>query len=548
MKKEDCKVRVFGDNRINWQLIIVCIFSLLVTFYCLNQSLFSKYKFYKDLRFNIYWMERARNPTSFKGDLIADFSDFFTSPLLRWLYKAIFFIDVELLSKLLALPLCLLSSIYMYRLGDKIGRRYCGLFAGIIFVLAAWYNSNYLFFGIGNRGDFFPLLGVMFLYYFFIEGILGMALILILQSALYPPVFFICISCFIFFVISKIKIKTLLLFSFVIFSSFLILFNTYRKAQFNNFGQVYNIQEIKNMDDFKEIKEKGKVPFKEKGRIPLIYSNLFDRVFNNRSGIGELGGRLGILSISAFICFIFTRKKQYLLIPKLGIFILFSVIFFILANIFMLKLFEPSRYLLLTLPLTLIIIISICLSRYLDSIPSKKKKIIFTIFIIIVLCLLFSNRIKPGYTTIQNIELYNYLENLPNDTLIAGHPLLLDNIPLLARKKVFLTSELSVPYFKKYYEEMKRRTYAFFNAYYSESFNAVFDFCRKNEINYFIVRKNDFLKDYLVQKKFYYLPFNNFVKKIISKNAKFALTLIPHKFISYEDKEYIVMKIGQINP
>jgi hypothetical protein len=520
-------------HNLKWQFILVCFFSLLVTFYCQKSAILNKYTFNEDLRGNIFWMERARNVDMFSNDLIADLSVFFANPLLMWFYKIMSFINVQLLANLLAFPLCLISAIYMYKLGNKIGGVNCAFFSGIIFVLSAWYRSNFDFFGIGNAGDFFPLLGAVFLYYFFVDNTVAMALILILQAFLYPPIFLISFVCFMISVLSKINFRKAIIFFLVVFISFLVLSNNSQKSQMQYFGGTYTIKEIRNMDEFKE-----------DGRIPLIYTSLFKRIFNNRSGMGELNGRLGILLSLALICAAFYIKRIRDLVPlRVSIFLLVSIIFFILANIFMLSLFEPSRYLLVSLPVFLIIVVSICLAGYVNLSTTQKARGSICILLFLLLSILFSGKIKPAYTTIEDVKLFNFLERIPKNSLIAGHPFVLDNIPLITKKRVFLTSEASLPYFKKYYTVVQKRTYGFFKAYYSTSLDLVINFCRKNNINYLIVRKDDFSKKYLEERNFYYEPFNNFIARLTEGRNEYALTSIPKDIVKYEDSDYIVMGI-----
>lgn len=517
------------------QFIIVCIFSLAVTFYCQYQALFNKYIFHEDLRGNIFWMERARNANAFGNDLFAGISTFFASPLIRLFYKIMFFVDLQLLSELLAFPLCLLSAIYIFKLGNKIAGKYCAFFAGIIFVLSAWHTTDWNFFGVGNAVDFAIPLGIMFLYYFFVGNIVAMAPILILQSFLYPPLFLICIACFTVSIFSKITVKRAMIFFFVILAAFSVLLNNYLKVQMRDLGQVYTMQEIQSADIFKKPSE-----------LPLMYPTAFERIFNNNSGIGGLEDRLGILLALAFVSIVFSIKKiKYLLPVRITFFLFSSSLLFILANILMLRLFQPFRYLALSLPVVLIIIISIFLSRLIESVSTNKRKFAFSILLLVVLCFLFSPSTKTAYIKIKNVKFYNFIEKLPDDSLIAGHPYLMDNVPLLTKKKVFLMAVWSIPFYKKFYEQIESRTFDFFKAYYSESFSAFLDFCKRNNVNYFVVRKQDFSENLLKRGKIYHFPYDKLVVNLIDKRKNFALTKIPSDIISYEDEEYAVIKINQ---
>jgi len=69
--------------------------------------------------------------------------------------------------------------------------------------------------------------------------------------------------------------------------------------------------------------------------------------------------------------------------------------------------------------------------------------------------------------TPQQRGLYTFLEQLPKDVLIAGWPDDLDNVPYISRRQVFLTSELHVPFYKRYTDEMRRRMRAIIAAYFA---------------------------------------------------------------------------------
>lgn len=515
-------------------LLLTCIFSISITYYALKQVLFNKYTFIEDLRQNIYWMERSRDPKVFEFDLIADFAGAFASPLLKFIYKLISFVDVQKLSVLLSFPLCLISAIYMFKLGEKIKGPYCGFFAGTIFVLSAWVNTSFEYFGLGNSGDFFPVLTIVFLYYFYIDNLFAMAFILILQAFIYPPIFLISLICFTISALASLNTRKIICLLFTILISFVVLFYSFKISQTNNFGNTYTIQEIKQMQEFTE-----------GGRIPLIYSSLSKRIFNNRNGIGELNGRLGKLSLLTIIAILLSIKNTGFLFPrKINILFLSSLLLFILANIFILRLFEPARYLLVSLPLVLIIAISISFTKLIQRINKPQIKISLLITIFVCIFLLYFPKIRINTITITNKEFYTFLGSLPDNCLIAGNPYVMDNIPLLAKRKVLFTSELSYPYYKNYYQKIKEMTYSLFNAYYTDSFNKFLVFCKKNNINYFIVRKVDFTKYFLEKKMFYYLPFNEHIILLTSKKDTFALTKIPPDLACYEDKEYIVLNLN----
>ncbi|PYI94718.1 MAG: hypothetical protein DME97_00210 [Verrucomicrobia bacterium] len=90
----------------------------------------------------------------------------------------------------------------------------------------------------------------------------------------------------------------------------------------------------------------------------------------------------------------------------------------------------------------------------------------------VVALLPFAGRGNPDRSlqinvTPQQRGLYTFLEQLPKDVLIAGWPDDLDNVPYVSRRQAFLTSELHMPFYKRYADEMRRRMRAIIAAYFA---------------------------------------------------------------------------------
>ena len=118
--------------------------------------------------------------------------------------------------------------------------------------------------------------------------------------------------------------------------------------------------------------------------------------------------------------------------------------------------------------------------------------------------------------------------------MIAAHPYLADGIPTFAQRKVFIKYKLSHPFFDKYWEIIKKRTLSFFDAYYSEDHLSIFRFCQENGIDYLAVDSRHFTKEYLIEEKIYFEPFNTYVKNITKNKSDFVLANIPD-----EDKVFV---------
>jgi len=130
--------------------------------------------------------------------------------------------------------------------------------------------------------------------------------------------------------------------------------------------------------------------------------------------------------------------------------------------------------------------------------------------------------------------------------VIAAHPTEANGIPIFAKRKVFIESELSLPFYKIYYSEITRRTYVFFKFYYNTSLVEVRNIALSNGVDYIIIDRVLFTPEYIKRQNFYFEPFNNSIKTIIqtSLNSGFALANPPQRSIIWDDNRFVVAKVS----
>jgi hypothetical protein len=138
------------------------------------------------------------------------------------------------------------------------------------------------------------------------------------------------------------------------------------------------------------------------------------------------------------------------------------------------------------------------------------------------------------------MHLYRYLQTLPKDALIAGHPLEMDNIPLFARRKVLANQELSLPYYRGYYAEVRRRLSASLAAYYANDAQEIQHFVQQYGVDFILVNRRHFTPEFL-SGTIYYEPFNSFVKQRLSTHQRFALLEAAVGQHVYADGSYILV-------
>ncbi|MFH1360501.1 MAG: hypothetical protein ABIJ41_05635 [Candidatus Omnitrophota bacterium] len=235
-------------------------------------------------------------------------------------------------------------------------------------------------------------------------------------------------------------------------------------------------------------------------------------------------------------------KKRICFPAALWFLLLSSVLMYKLADIFLFKLYVPNRYIAYPVPIISLLLFSVTLGQLMTKIKTDHLKRICQVLVIFLL--LASFHIDRGSYLIDesaNQDLYHYLNTLPRNVMIAAHPLLADNIPLYAQRKVFVNDETAVPLFDKYWNTIKKRLFIFFDLYYADNPLLTYKYCLDHHIDYLVVREGDFEKDFLKRGSFYFYPFNPFIQRLVRMRETFALRDIPKEYRLFEKNNIFVI-------
>lgn len=522
-------------KKINIILSLILLFSFLVTLYCQYPLLHNTYAINDDIRQTIYPYLRYTDKDLFKNDIITDFY-YGKNPwgLNVFYFITSFFCCPIITTKILPFFLCSLSVLYLFKLCFFLKGIYSAIIASILFIFVSWSREIFSVFGTGDGADFGILFFIMFLYFFINRKFFKSSLTLILLSLFYPPLFLICFFLYTpYFLIRILKnkgIKTkhifLLVLTILIIS--VILFKNYSLKHIS----LISLENMKNMEEFYE-----------GGRTPVFFPSFLKQITNYQSGLAIDSSLLFLLSLSILI-FIVLRKKTLELPKEYWYFIAMSLLFFIISNIFMFKLYGPSRFMRYSLPIFLILLIGTHAEATIKkNIKSLKTRLIILSVFISLTGIYFIPRLQKYYIIADQPELYKYLQTLPKNIMIAGHPSLMDNVPIFAKRKVLINEETSEPYYNNYYPIIKKRTYDFFRAYYSCSPKEIYKFCKKYNLTHMVVYTPDFNNNYLKAGRFYLNPFNEYISSLIMHNSKFALIEIPESEKVFKTKDIFVIKI-----
>jgi hypothetical protein len=212
-----------------------------------------------------------------------------------------------------------------------------------------------------------------------------------------------------------------------------------------------------------------------------------------------------------------------------------SIAWYCIARLLLPSLFIPTRY--LEYPLKLIGVVIFCggmgvmTARLRRGFPRKAVRVV----ILAAICLFFFSFKQPVYLVDLSgqEEMFRFCASLPADTVIAGHPRLINGVPLFSHRRAFVNYQLSYPFLSVYWKTVSKRTDDLFAAYYSADFKSIDGFCRKNGIGWLIVDESHFSARYLEAGDFYFQPFNSRIASMVGQRRHFALMDVPAQDRSY---------------
>jgi hypothetical protein len=479
-------------------------------------------------------MRQFQNPDLFNNDLLTDYAKA-SQP---WGFIAIYYLlsflaDPIWVSKLLPCILLCVVSLYLYKLVKYFAGNFAGLTASILFITSPiWVNSMA---GGHARSFAYPLI-IVFLYYLVRKDYAKSAFVVVLQGLFYPTslligatiylLSFLCLEGIRPYLDSSRKKRNAFICAILISSSLLAV-----KTIMVDRKHIGTLVTRSQMTGHPEYYADGRYPVLP---IPPLSRQLIKNIYAGPTYLEQYVTRLNsrlpfdfktaiYIIMALWLGFEYMRKK--IIIPKEIVFLFVSgIILFVFADLFLLKLFLPTRCLTYSIPLVSFIMSALFISSMVAKIGRARIQIMLKAIIIFLLLLGISRNVSAGLINeMGNRKFYAYLRTLPQNSLIAAPPYLADNIPLFAQRKVFINDELSHPFFDKYWQVIKKRTYDFFNAYYAEDAISTYDFCLKNGIDYLIIDASHFSEAYLKNRHVYFEPFNQYALDIAASRKRFVL-------------------------
>lgn len=518
-------------NSISAYLILLLLLAFGVVLYCQTPSLKNRFIIPSDVNTYIFPIYSLQNPELFRNDLIAQYS--LSRMPLGYIYLFYFlgnFFNLISLTKILPFALTIMSVVYIFILGKEISSKIGGFVMSFLFIFHSWTFQTFQ--GSGPRAFVYPLL-IPFLYYLCKKKYYNCFVLFVLQILFYPPAAVIALLTFLFSIISlnnkKLDIKCPL--SIIVI--FIISLPLFYLLQFSgSFGPTIDFKGMLKMPEFYP-----------EGRDEFFFYNIKQFLESTRSGIG-LNAAFIFLFALFFIFWIFKKANGIKTGPPRLItsLCLSSFILYILAYVFLFKLFFPARYIIFSIPLALCISIGILFDEVQKHVFSDAaKNLTFACFIILVSLFYIpkTDACTQDYTYLKDVV--KYLSNVPEDSIIASTPSISDPIPTFARRKVLFSQKLMLSFHSEYYKKIQKRVYDFCYAYYSDSWEVIKSFCLRYSVDYIILNKNDFSGKDNNNEIGFPEPFRGYIEKIKRERNNFFLPNIAKSKIVFENSSFLII-------
>lgn len=504
-----------------------------------NYDIFSNhYLINDDVRQQLFWMERWQDPELFQNDFLANYSEAYVPVGVRTIYRfASLWFDPLLFSKILTAILFVVTAALWFVWGRLFGDNLTAFIVVLVYFLFTGFQAQMA--GGLSRGFVFPLL-IAYLYFISRGDIFKGGVVVLVQSFFNPYVFLLCLLTQVLFVSLEIAprvfpktfattepisdlgkfIRRLLVLNIpviigVVFTVFNILWYQ------SNLGHLISCSEMVGKSEYTEFGRYQLYP------TPSFFYELI-RPWEFNLSFPYWGPVAGwIMALATIGIFVYAGLNYQPVVNWKGLRGLFLIIpvslfLYVVARLFLVKLFVPRRYLFYTLNIICCIGFAVAIRIILENIELSRTKMCLILVALLVFAS-FKGRHIELFDYSHDHSLYKFLQTTPKNTLIAGWPELMDNVMTFGNRRAFVTYELSHTWVEPYWSEVKKRTFDLFKAYYSSSPEEIKAFCKSRGIEYLIVREMDFSPQRLSEPNLYFEPFNGFIWYLMNSTQDFAI-------------------------
>jgi hypothetical protein len=223
-----------------------------------------------------------------------------------------------------------------------------------------------------------------------------------------------------------------------------------------------------------------------------------------------------------------------------------SVLCYVAADTFFMRLYIPNRYSRHAIAVILILWNARNLSAVLALVPKRAIRYAAAAMILTVGAYLYGDTFRQGEDTTNRTrfrDLSAFVRTLPPGVLIAGGPYLMDDIPVQARRSVLVNYKLTHPWWDQYYPEMRARTEATYEAIYATDFTAVNRLHEEYGVTHFVVSRSAYNPDAITRGRLYVDPFNRTINTLTNTDQPFVLNDPPAESVLWDGGAHVVIEL-----
>jgi hypothetical protein len=481
----------------------------------LQKAFRADYVVQDDAREYVFWMQQFVNPALFPQDLITDYFKSITPSGYAAIYHLVATLGIQplLLSKLLPMILGVLTTLYGFSVCLQLFPvPASGFMAMVLLNQSLWFRDDLS--SSTPRSFVYPLF-LAFLYYLLRRVRLGVMITIALQAFIYPPLVFITIAVL-----------------------FLRLWNWQRwRPRFQpghilRFGVAAGLACLAllpyavSSSEFAPLVTKAEALTMPElypgGRHPYFDPNPWRFwLTGQHSGILPpllppliwVGLALPIVSRSSRFPLVKQLKGEVVVLAQTA---LVSLGLFLAAHALLLRLFFPTRYTTHTWRIVLAIASGIVLTVLLDAMllacaelarSGRWKSVVWKLTLTIAVGAVFflfptvtRNFPATNYRVSGEAALYEFLQQQPQDSLIATLSDEANNIPTFAQRPVLVGKEYALPFHLGYYRQIRQRSIELIQAQYSQNLASVQQVIRKYGVDFWLLDRAAFMPQYLTDK------------------------------------------------
>ena len=518
------------------QEFFVFFAAILLAVYLHLPALLEEDRFHNNWRQAPHWLS-PENQSFQDDDLLLEYAEFNTSPVADFIFQNLSKTGIDIYwGKLLAILYFAITVLLIFITSKKMYNETAGWISAIIFGLFSMMFEEY---SGGFMSAFSSPLILLTIYVIYTKKWWWIPPIILLESLSYP--------------MAAVHSGAILFIDFLINDKNNIGSKEYWKEKYVPivisilfFVSVVALKYLSMQHDFGELVSRAEIQnrgvFTTWGRSPIIPVKSIWLEFENKLGTW--------FTVLFFVSSFYYLGKSIFKLPRGLYALLFGSIFiYIIADILLMKLYIPNRYFHYSLPFFFSIaggfwwanILRLEKDKIVGALKNKfnlklPKIYIVTVALVLIGFISYSSSLVPGLQTkkYDDHNLYSFIKELPGKPMIAIHPTKGSEIPITTGKTVFLSMELSHPWWTSYWNVIKKRTQDYFKAYYSYNPDEIVSFIEKNKIDYWIINRKHFSSKY-IKRRIYIRPFNNWIKRKLTPSSRCVLNNIPQKYWDYNE-------------